>query len=118
MTPRPNSIAEVASRASDGRSFAYELTDFLHEFVRCGEAAMLAASPPLMRDRFALGAVNDAYLAAVAASLSARLAVPAPTWTRDPERILREPWFASPGRHMRAILLLESPTLFANETFL
>ena len=100
MTPRPNSIAEVASRASDGRSFAYELADFLHEFARRGEAAMLAASPPLMRGRFALGAV--------AASLSARLAVPAPTWTRDPERILREPWFASPGRHMRAILLLES----------
>ena len=112
MTPRPNSTAEVAVRATDARSFAYELADFLHEFARRGDAAMLAGTPPLMRDRYALGAVNDAYLAAVAVSLSARLAIPAPTWTRDPERILREPWFASPGRHMRALLLVESPAAF------
>ena len=112
MTPRPNSTAEVARRASDAQSFAVELADFLHEFARRGAAAMLMTVPPLMRDRFALGAVNDAYLAAVAASLSAQLGVLAPTWTRDPERILREPWFASPGRHMRALLLLESPAAF------
>ena len=48
MTPRPNSIAEVARRAIDAQSFACELADFLHEFARCGEAAMLAASPPLL----------------------------------------------------------------------
>ena len=27
-------------------------------------------------------------------------------------RILREPWFASPGRHMRALLPVESPAAF------
>jgi hypothetical protein len=66
---------------------------------------MLAELPPLMRGNFELGAVDDAYLAAVAVSLSARLALPAPPWTRDPERILPYPWFANPGRHMRALLL-------------
>lgn len=112
MTPRPNSTAEVARRASDAQSFAVELADFLHEFARRGAAAMLMTVPPLMRDRFALGAVNDAYLAAVAVSLSAQIGVSAPSWTRDPERILPEPWFAIPGRHMRALLLIESPAAF------
>ena len=73
---------------------------------------MLMTVPPLMRDRFALGAVDDAYLAAVAVSLSSQIQVSAPIWTRNPERILREPWFASPGRHMRALLLVESPAAF------
>jgi len=112
MTPRPDSAAEVARRASDARIFACELADFLHEFARRGEASMLAETPPLMRDCYALGAVNDAYLAAAAVSLAARLGCPAPLWTRDAERILREPWFASPGRHMRALLLVESPAAF------
>jgi hypothetical protein len=112
MTPRPASTAEIAVRATDASSFAYELADFLHEFVRRGKPEMLIEPPPLLRERFPLGAVDDAYLAAVAVSLSARLDVPAPTWTRDPERILREPWFASPSRHMRALLLVESPSAF------
>jgi hypothetical protein len=112
MNPRPSSTAEVALRATDARTFAFELADFLHEFACRGDAAMLTAVPPLLRDRFPLGAVDDAYLAAVAATLSARVGVPAPGWTRDPERILREPWFANPGRHMRALLLVESPAAF------
>ena len=31
MTPRPNSIAEVTYSATNARSFAHELADFLHE---------------------------------------------------------------------------------------
>jgi hypothetical protein len=64
------------------------------------------------------GWVLDAYLAAVAVSLAAKLGCPAPGWTRDPERILREPWFASPGRHMRALLLVESPAAFRERNLL
>ena len=59
-----------------------------------------------------LGAVYDAYLAATAVSLSASIGTDAPRWTRQPERILRQPWFANPGRHMRALLLVESPAAF------
>ena len=112
MTPRPDSVAEVARHSISAPSFSCELADFLHEFALRGDTSMLTGSPPLLRDRFELGAVNDAYLAAVASYLAARLGGPAPLWTRDPERILREPWFASPGRHMRALLLVESPAAF------
>ena len=93
--------------------FEYELADFLHEFQLRGTANMLAEEPALLRDRFkTMGAVCDAYLAAVAVSLSVRGGWRSPEWSRPPERVLREPWFANPGRHMRALLLVESPAAF------
>jgi hypothetical protein len=102
----------VASRASDGSAFEFELSDFLHEFAFDGSYERLTEPPPILREFSEKGPVYDAYLAAVAVSLAARLGSPAPGWTREPERILREPWFASPGRHMRALLLVESPAAF------
>ncbi len=112
IKPRPASLAEVASRTLDARTFEYELADFLHEFAFRGGKGMLAERPKVLRDRCELGLVYDAYLAAVAVYFSGRMARLAPGWTRDPERILREPWFAQPGRHMRALLLVESPAAF------
>lgn len=112
MQPRPDSLAEVARRSSDFRTFDFELADFLHEFARCQSPAMLLEQPTLLRDQFQNGIISDAYLAAVAVYLSGQLSLSAPPWVRDPERILREPWFASPGRHMRALLLVESPAAF------
>ena len=112
IEPRPRSIAEVALRSLNGRSFEYELADFLHEFARCGNNLMLAESPAFLQDSHEMGPVFDAYLAAVAASLATRLNFPAPEWTRATERILKYPWFASSGRHMRALLLVESPSAF------
>jgi len=112
MTPRPDSLAEVARRTTDTRAFDFELADFLHEFALRGGEDMLAEPPVLLRERCPAGAVLDAYLGAVGVSMAARLGCPAPQWTRMPERILREPWFAVPGRHMRALLLVESPAAF------
>ena len=112
MEPRPKSLAEVARRSADAHAFEFELADFLHEFAFRGDMAMLTEQPPILRDTCQMGVVYDAYLAAVAASLSARLGGPAPAWTRLPERILREPWFTNPGPHMRALLLVESPAAF------
>jgi hypothetical protein len=57
-------------------------------------------------------AVCDAYYAATAATLAGRIGERHPAWTRDPERYLTNPWFASPGPSMRACLLLESPARF------
>jgi len=112
MTPRPSSLAEVAQRSGDARAFGFELQDFLHEFERRQDAAMLSESPSLLQGRVENGAVYDAYLAAVAVTLAVRIGGTSPSWTREPERILREPWFANPGRHMRALLLVESPAAF------
>lgn len=110
MEPRPASIAEIAHRVAAGASFRFELADFLHEFARRGDFEMLREEPLLLRDQ--TEAMHDAYLAAVASFLSGRMGCPAPPWTRAAERILREPWFANPGRHMRALLLVESPAAF------
>ncbi len=112
MTPRPNSLAEVASRTTQGSSFQFELADFLHEFARVGSEAMLSDQPQLLDGTVPNGNIFDAYLAAVAVSLSAKLQLRPRAWTRYPERILREPWFASPSYHMRALLLVESPAAF------
>jgi len=112
IKPRPGAIAQVAQRAAAGGSFEFELADFLHEFAFRGEESMLTEEPPLLRDFSEKGALYDAYLAAVAAYLAPRQGCRTPTWTRHPERILAMPWFASPGRHMRALLLVESPAAF------
>lgn len=109
IEPRPNSLSQIASRTLAGQSFEYELADFLHEFQRRGDLSMLLDEPESLRKH---NPIYDAYLAAVAAHLAARLKTSAPPWTRAPGRILREPWFANPGRHMRALLLVESPAAF------
>lgn len=112
MLPRPSSLAELARRSVDARTFEYELGDFLHEFTARPAEAMLTERPELLRDRAGLSPMHDAYLAAVAAYFAPRHGWPTPRWTRDPERILADPWFANPGRHMRALLLVESPAAF------
>jgi len=112
MNPRPTSLAEVASRALVGNSFEFELADFLHEFNFRGHTSMLEEKPILLQDLNPSLKVQDAYLAAVAVALSSALGSTSPKWTREPERILREPWFASPSRHLRAVLLTESPAAF------
>lgn len=112
MTPRPHSLAEVARRTAEGEAFDFELADFLHEFQLRGDAAMLLEEPALLQEQLPSKALEDAYLAAVAVSLASGARLPVPEWTRDARRVLREPWFASPGRHMRALLLVESPAAF------
>ena len=116
MRQRPQSLAEVAQRSLDDAHFSRELSDFLHEFERYAGGPdalrMLVPTPGLLRGQTDRGAVWDAYLAATAAALAQRLKQLPPSWTRQPERFLHEPWYASPGSHMRALLLLESPGPF------
>ena len=65
-----------------------------------------------MRARFAGGELADAYLAAVAVELSLDLAQSRPAWTRRPERVLKNPWFAAKSDELRVVLLHESPAGF------
>lgn len=109
---RPASLAAVAAQSETWEEVASAIADFLHEFQRRQDLAMLEESPPLLVDRFPGGEIADAYLAAVGATLAEQYCQPAPEWTRAPERYLHHPWFATPGAAMRACLLLESPARF------
>lgn len=109
---RPDSIAEAAEWSRDATEFRYHFADFLHEFAARPNAGMLRERPGLLRETFPEGEICDAYLAAAAATLAARIGEPAPSWTWESERFLKRPWFASNGASMRACLLLESPARF------
>ena len=109
---RPQSLAEVAEWSESWSDVSYNLADFLHEFAARPAPGMLCDRPRLLANVFAEGEVCDAYLAATAATLAPKIGEPRPTWTEEPDRYLRLPWFASPGSSMRACLLLESPARF------
>jgi hypothetical protein len=109
---RPHSLAEVASRSASFRDFAYHVADFLHHFNANPSYDSIAAEPASLAGRFPEGHIADCYLAAIAVELTTRLDRPRPAWSQRPERFCHEPWFASPGPHMRALLLLESPPGF------
>ena len=109
---RPHSLREVARLAVDPRAFAYALADFLDQFRLDEDPAMLQEEPERIAGRFETGEVVDAYLAAVAVSLSREVSAAPPTWAWDESRKLRRPWFAHPGPKLRATLLAESPAPF------
>ncbi len=109
---RPSSLAEAAEWSTSFEEFALNVRDFLHHFQGSPAMESLMGSPAPLAARFADGHIADAYLAAMAVELAHSLSQPRPAWTQSPERFCRLPWFASPGRHMRATLLLESPPGF------
>lgn len=107
---RPGSLAEVAAWSTSFEDFAFHVHDFLHHFQASPGMDGLTETPALLAGRFTQGEIADAYLAAV--ELAHTLELPRPTWTQAPERFCRNPWFATPGRSMRATRLLESPPGF------
>jgi hypothetical protein len=102
----------VAEWTHSYREYGYHVADFLHEFTYHPTFDSLAAEPRLLTDLFPEGHLADCYLAAIAVELATQLDHPRPAWAQHPRRFSREPWFASPGPHMRALLLLESPPGF------
>lgn len=109
---RPESLAEVAARTEDRDEFDFHIAEFLDEFYLKRRPAMLSEEPGLLRTKIENGEVADAYLAATAVSLARLISQVPPAWARKPERALRLPWFAHPGRSIRATLLAESPAPF------
>ena len=109
---RPRTLAETAEWTESYRDFGYNVADFLHEFKAHPSFEAIAAEPASLRERFAEGRIADCYLAAIAVTLATQLGRPRPAWSQQPERFSREPWFASTGPHMRALLILESPPAF------
>jgi hypothetical protein len=108
-------LFEVVRDAETTEDIGYNLADFLDQVnlvaKRPGAATRVAASlrtePPRTGD-----AVQDAYLAAVAAHLAHRWRLRAPAWTDRKHRRLEHPWFALPDAWARATLLRDSPVAF------
>lgn len=112
ISPRPDSLAVVAERATDPRTFRFELADFLHEFQHRGGLTMLADQPQRMADRFESGAVYDVFLAAAAEHLAHQIGCEVPAWAGNETRVMPAPWFAAKSNDLRAVLLIESPAAF------
>lgn len=110
MYGRPQTIAEIACRATHGEGvFDAAVREFLDEWQlmsREQQGAALEGKPQR------LGGVKDAYLAALAEHLALCERLPIPDWTEEPDRFLSEPFFAGGLESLKAILLVESPLAF------
>ncbi len=115
---RPHSLAEVARRADDERTFGWELQDWLHHVRRIrsrnGLGPTITEPPRLLAHRFAQGDVADAWLAAYAEHLANQADLPIPDWALESSRKAKDPWFSvsSPGE--RLLALRDSPAPFKN----
>ncbi len=110
---RPSSLAEVARWTLEDENFDYHLRDFLHEFARRRDFAMLKEEPASLVERFNDNGVRDAYLAATAAYLAREIKREVPRWAFGEGRQARHPMFAAPcGDTLRMMLLHESPPEF------
>ena len=112
---RPRSLFEVVRDAETTEDIGCNLADFLDHVnllaKQPGSAVRVAASLRTEPSRTG-DAVQDAYLAAVAAHLAHRLRLRVPAWADNKSRRLEHPWFALPDAWARATLLRDSPAAF------
>jgi len=112
---RPRTLAEAVERAETPADIGDNLADFLDHV---NLLVKQRATPPklfgaIRREPPRTGhAVQDAFLAAVAAHLANTLRLPSPRWAEQKCRRLRRPWFALPDAWARAWLLRDSPAAF------
>jgi hypothetical protein len=118
MNLRPNTLKEVAERSDSLQEFGLNLRDWLHQLrgaSSCNQAACaIEAAPPLLRERFAEGAIADAWLGAYAEYLAQRLRRPAPAWAFAAERVAAAPVFdvGSDSTNLRLLALAHAPAAF------
>jgi len=116
MTPRPQSLAEVAERSDNFHRFGLELQDWLHTVrtIRSRPTLRLtiAEKPPLLRQRFSDGRIADAWLAAYAEHTATFAGIEVPTWSHASQRTLPEPWFSVESPVERQLALRDTPPAF------
>jgi hypothetical protein len=108
---RPDTLAEVANRRLSGEDLSALLREFLDQFygsLRTGAAAPRIAEPPAELP----DPVEHALLGAIGEHLARRWNLPIPSWTNDPARFLKLPYFTSPIDGLKPLLLVESPSSF------
>lgn len=113
---RPRSLSEVAAAADSLGAFGHHLRDWQHHLSsltsRPAVWAAIESEPVLLAGRFEQGEVADAWLAATAEYLAARIGLAAPEWVAGEGRRLLSPWFTSPVRRLAA--MRDSPAPFKN----
>jgi hypothetical protein len=107
---RPDTLAEVARRASAGEStFDVALRELLdHFYLHPGaRQAALDPAPEILADPR-----HNATLGGVAEYLARRWGLRIPAWTEHPSRFLDRPYFPTPIEDLKAMLLAQSPLAF------
>ncbi len=116
MSLRPQSLAEVAQRGEDLRSFGWEFQDWLHTVRAIRSRTLLERAlgpePALLKDRFPEGRIADAWLAAYAEHAATLIGLKVPEWALHPGRILPDPWFSVEAPAERRLALRDSPPAF------
>jgi hypothetical protein len=106
---KPASLVEVVRRVKAGeQKFDPALREFLDAFYAKPDSRRVA----IEELPSSIGAVHDAYLAAVAEHLARVYGLPIPAWTETHGNGLREPFFAGGLQSLKDILVVESPTAF------
>jgi hypothetical protein len=109
-SPRPRSVAEIASRAKENvQPFDSAVREFLDAWQSMSSEQRITA---LREEPQTVGAIHDAYLAALAEHLALSERRLAPAWSEGPTRFLNEPFFAGGLESLKAALILESPLAF------
>lgn len=118
MSQRPQTLAEVARRGEDLRSFGWEFQDWLHTIrsTRTRDSIQHAINeePEHLWHRFPEGINADAWLAAYAEYIAQKAGIEIPRWTRSQARILDRPWFSVDAPAERLLALRDSPPAFKN----
>ena len=112
MHSTPSNLSQLAEQVRAGLDFGCLLGDFLDAFYRRPSPDALQEEPARLTGQSSKGAMQDAYLAAVAESLAARHGWPMPGWVCGEGRALHRPYFSVQAAAFRATLLLESPPAF------
>jgi hypothetical protein len=108
---RPRTLAEVARRRNAAGDFSMLMREFLDEFY--GALATGAADLCIAEEPEKLPDPQDhAFLGAVGEHLARRWNLAIPSWTHDPSRFLRRPYFTTPVEGLKALLIAESPIAF------
>ena len=113
---RPRTLSEACDRIRDGDPPEEAISEVLDTFYGAPDAerrfAVIADAPILTgNDRL------DAFFAAAAEYLAHQYRLDrVPSWTADPKRILRQPWFTTVSEHdgIREYLTHSSPAEFSS----
>ena len=118
MKPRPTTLKGISEQTTSLRDFGLHLRDWLHELRRFTSrnqaAAAIVDEPPPLRETFPEGYIADAWLAAYADHLAARIGRPVPGWALATWRVAPKPIFDGncDSPELRSLALQHAPMAF------